>query len=92
MSCVPPFPYPSHLKNSTSINFFLARNWDKIKRSIQYIIREDGNEDGLIVKTQPNTYDISFNGANTYVGGLYLAALRAGEKMAYIMKDTTTAN
>lgn len=82
--------YREHLMSKD--NFFLARNWDKIKRSIQYIIREDGNEDGLIVKTQPNTYDISFNGANTYVGGLYLAALRAGEKMAYIMKDTTTAN
>ncbi len=82
--------YREHLMSKN--NFFLARNWDKIKRSIQYIIREDGNEDGLIVKTQPNTYDISFNGANTYVGGLYLAALRAGEKMAYIMKDTVAAN
>lgn len=81
--------YREHLMSKN--NFFLARNWDKIKRSLQYIINEDGNEDGLIVKTQPNTYDISFNGANTYVGGLYLAALRAGEKMAYIMKDTTAA-
>lgn len=81
--------YREHLMSKN--NFFLTRNWDKIKRSLQYIINEDGNEDGLIVKTQPNTYDISFNGANTYVGGLYLAALRAGEKMAYIMKDTTAA-
>lgn len=81
--------YREHLMSKN--DFFLSRNWDKIKRSIKYIINEDGNEDGLIVKTQPNTYDISFNGANTYVGGLYLAALRAGEKMAYIMKDTATA-
>lgn len=82
--------YREHLMSKN--NFFLSRNWDKIKRSIQYIINEDGNEDGLIVKTQPNTYDISFNGANTYVGALYLAALRAGEKMAYIMKDTVAAD
>lgn len=82
--------YREHLMSKN--NFFLSRNWDKIKRSLQYIINEDGNEDGLIVKTQPNTYDISFNGANTYVGALYLAALRAGEKMAYIMKDTVAAN
>ena len=71
--------------------FILTRNWDKIKKSLDYIIREDENEDGLIVKRQPNTYDISFNGANTYVGGLYLAALRAGEKMALIMKDRNAA-
>lgn len=70
--------YREHLMSKN--NFFLSRNWDKIKRSLQYIINEDGNEDGLIVKTQPNTYDISFNGANTYVGALYLAALRAGER------------
>lgn len=81
--------YREHLTSKN--NYFLSRNWDKIKRSIQYIINEDGNEDGLIVKTQPNTYDIAFNGANTYVGGLYLAALRAGEQMAFIMKDTVAA-
>lgn len=82
--------YREHLMSKN--NLFLSRNWDKIKRSLQYIINEDENEDGLIVKTQPNTYDISFNGANTYVGSLYLAALRAGEKMAEIMNDTVAAN
>ena len=81
--------YREHLMSKN--DYFLARNWDKVKKSIEYLIREDGNEDGLIVKNQPNTYDISFNGANTYVGGLYLAALRAGEKMAYVMKDTVAA-
>jgi len=82
--------YREHLMSKDY--FFLSRNWDKIKRSLNYIIGEDGEEpDGLIVKTQPNTYDISFNGANTYVGGLYLAALRAGEKMALIMKDNEAA-
>ncbi len=81
--------YREHLMSKNV--YFLARNWEKIKKSIEYIIKEDGNEDGLIVKSQPNTYDISFNGANTYVGSLYLAALRAGEKMALIMKDTIAA-
>ena len=82
--------YREHLMSRN--NYFLSRNWDKVKLSLDYIIGEDGPEpDGLIVKTQPNTYDISFNGANTYVGGLYLAALRAGEQMALIMKDTLAA-
>ena len=83
--------YREHLMSRN--NYFLNRNWDKIKLSLDYIINEDGPEpDGLIVKTQPNTYDISFNGANTYVGGLYLAALRAGEKMALIMNDNEAAD
>lgn len=84
--------YREHLMSKN--NYFLSRNWDKIKKSIEYIIREDSPyaPDGLIVKTQPNTYDIAFNGANTYVGGLYLAALRACEQMALIMKDSTAAN
>lgn len=82
--------YREHLMSKN--RYFLSRNWDKIKRSIRYLIEEDGNEDGLIVKKQPNTYDIAFHGANTYVGGLYLAALRAGEKMAVLMNDTAAAS
>ncbi len=82
--------YREHLMSSN--NFLLSRNWDKIKKSLEYIIKEDGNEDGLIVKQQSNTYDIAFYGANTYIGSLYLAALRAGEKMALIMKDQKTAD
>ncbi len=81
--------YREHLMSRN--DYFLMRNWDKIKRALDYIIREDGNEDGLIVKVQPNTYDIAFYGANTYVGGLYLAALRAGEQMAIRMKDDDAA-
>ncbi|MEJ7682948.1 MAG: GH116 family glycosyl hydrolase [Segetibacter sp.] len=72
-------------------NLFLTRNWDKIKRSTEFIINEDENEDGLIEKTQANTYDIAFYGANTYVGSLYLAALKASAAMADIMLDTTFA-
>jgi Predicted bile acid beta-glucosidase len=82
--------YREHLMSSN--NFLLTRNWDKIKKSLEYIINEDENEDGMIEKTQPNTYDISFHGGNTYVGSLYLAALRAGEKMATIMNDQKAAD
>jgi non-lysosomal glucosylceramidase len=66
---------------------FLSRNWDKIKMATEYLILQDENDDGLIVKQQRNTYDIAFMGANTYVGGLYLAALRAAENLAMEMKD-----
>lgn len=69
---------------------FLTRNWDYIKKATEYMIRADSNEDGLIEKVQPNTYDIAFYGANTYVGSLYLACLRASGKMAAIMNDTAS--
>lgn len=81
--------YREHLASKDDL--LLSRNWDKIKKATEFIIKEDGNADGLIEKEQANTYDIAFHGANTYVGGLYLAALRAASKMAMLMKDTAFA-
>jgi uncharacterized protein (DUF608 family) len=43
--------------------------------------------DGLIEDPQHNTYDIWFHGPNTFVGALYLAALRASTEMATLMND-----
>ena len=40
---------------------------------------------------QPNTYDISFYGPNMYVGGLWLAALRAAEEMAKLQGEAHLA-
>jgi len=79
--------YREHLMSKDKI--FLSRNWERIRKATEYIISEDENEDGLIEKRQANTYDIAFFGANTYVGGLYLAALKAASEMALIINDTT---
>lgn len=68
-------------------NTFLKRNWPSIKKALEFSIIRDGNGDGLIEISQHNTYDINFEGANTFVGSLYLAALRAGEEMAKDMGD-----
>ena len=81
--------YREHLNSKDYI--FLSRNWEKIKRATEYIIKEDENNDGIIEKRQSNTYDIAFYGPNTYVGGLYLAALKSAAKMADIMNDTSFA-
>ncbi|WP_153798140.1 GH116 family glycosyl hydrolase [Foetidibacter luteolus] len=81
--------YREHLNSKNEL--FLTRNWDRIKRATEFLINEDGNEDGLIEKVQANTYDIAFYGANTYVGSLYLAALKAASAMATIMNDTEFA-
>ncbi len=66
---------------------FLERNWPNIKKVLEYSIKQDANADGLIENSQHNTYDIDFHGANTFVGSLYLAALRAGEEMATEVDD-----
>jgi non-lysosomal glucosylceramidase len=47
--------------------------------------------DGIIEDAQHNTYDIWFHGPNTFVGSLYLAALRAGEEMARLNGDSAFA-
>ncbi len=63
-------------------NGFLKENWPRIRKSMEFLIGEDGNADGLIEGSQHNTYDINFFGPNPMIGSLYLAALRAGEEMA----------
>lgn len=77
--------YREHLL--TGDNRFLERNWPKIKKAEQFLINEDGNGDGMLEGKQPNTYDISFVGENTFVGGLYLASLKAASKMAALIHD-----
>ena len=66
---------------------FLKANWPKIKKALEFLIAHDANGDGIIEDAQPNTYDIDFFGANTFVGSLYLAALRAGSYMAAELHD-----
>jgi len=70
---------------------FLKRNWPKIKKALEFLIAQDGNDDGLIENAQHNTFDIEFYGPNTFVGALYLGALRAGEQMAEEMGDKAFA-
>ncbi len=70
---------------------FLKDHWNRIKKSLQFLMNRDKNGDGMIEDSQPNTYDIEFFGANTFIGSLYLGALRAGEEMAKEMGDTEFA-
>jgi len=66
---------------------FLKRNWARIKRSLEFLINEDADGNGLLEGSQHNTYDINFHGPNTMIGSLYLAALLAGAEMARDMDD-----
>jgi uncharacterized protein (DUF608 family) len=66
---------------------FLKRNWPRIRKGVEFLIEQDGNNDGLIEGQQHNTYDINFFGANTMVGSLYLGALWAAEELAKEIGD-----
>jgi len=70
---------------------WLVRLWPRVKKLMDYITRtHDPKEEGVIRDEQPNTYDISIYGANSFIGGLYLAALRAAEEMGKVAGDEAT--
>jgi len=82
--------YREHkLSNS---NTFLKTNYSKIKKSVQFIIREDINLDGLLEGKQTNTLDAAWYGPMGWISSLYLGALATGKQMALEMEDTTFAN
>jgi non-lysosomal glucosylceramidase len=66
---------------------FLRRNWAQIRKALEFLMAQDGDGDGLIEGRQHQTYDQDYYGANTFVGSLYLGALRAGESMALELDD-----
>ncbi|MCC6790578.1 MAG: hypothetical protein IT336_02780, partial [Thermomicrobiales bacterium] len=57
--------------------------WPKMKLALDHLwSAHDPERTGVIEGEQPNTYDISIYGANTFIGTLYLAALRVMEELA----------
>lgn len=71
---------------------WLTRAWPQVKTAMQYVMTvHDADGDGVIKGEQPNTYDISIFGANTFIGMLYLAALRAAEEMALLKGEVEQA-
>ena len=65
----------------------MKEHWPKIKLVMEYEIGHDRNDDGIIADKQWNTFDLAFVGPNTFVGALYLAALKAAARMADIVGD-----
>jgi hypothetical protein len=66
---------------------FLKHNWPKIKKSIEYLMRQDTNRDGILEGEQYNTLDASWYGEIAWISSLYLACVRAGAAMAREMGD-----
>ena len=62
---------------------FLKRSWSYTIKLMEYIFKEYYDDSkGIITRAQPNTYDCSIYGFNTFVGSLNLVALLACKKIA----------
>jgi len=81
--------YREHQMSADSA--FLQRLWPKVKRSVQFLIGEDKDANGLIEGEQYNTLDASWFGPMAWISSLYLAALQAARHMALEMGDAPFA-
>lgn len=70
---------------------FLKRVYSRMKQALEYLIKQDENDDGIIEGRQHNTLDVDLYGPSSWLTSLYLAALRAGEEMANEMGDKAAA-
>lgn len=70
---------------------YLKPFWPRVKKSIEYLIGCDKDENGLIEGEQYNTLDDSWWGPMAWISSFYIAALRAGEAMARDMGDEAFA-
>ena len=65
---------------------WLERYLPNMRRLMDYVQRTwDGDESGLLEGDQPVTHDISLQGVNMYVGGIWLAALRTMEAITGLL-------
>ncbi|HEV2478439.1 MAG TPA: GH116 family glycosyl-hydrolase [Puia sp.] len=72
-------------------NQFLQRNWHKIKKAVVFIMEQDKNHDGMEDTPMENTLDALWHGEISWIVGLCIAGVRAGQAMAEEMNDVEFA-
>ncbi len=72
---------------------FLTRIYPHVKRAMAWELTTDRNDDGLPDNEgRDSTYDLwAFYGTSAYTASIFLAALRAAERMAQLMHDAPFA-
>ena len=71
---------------------FLRRIWPRVRQSIEFLILQDGDSNGILEGGQYNTLDAVWYGPISWISSLYLAALRAGAAMANELGDKRFAD
>lgn len=70
---------------------FLRRNWDGLRRVLRRLLAQDPDQDGILEGRQENTLDAAWFGKIPWISGMYLAALRAGSRLARVVGDESFA-
>ncbi len=82
--------YREHLLSDD--NDFLRAAWPRTKKAMDFAISTyDSNHDGMLSGSYHNTLDCNVSGTSPWIGSLYMAALKACEKMAAIMGQEEAA-
>jgi uncharacterized protein (DUF608 family) len=71
---------------------FLRRLWPRVRKSIEFLIGQDKDDNGLLEGQQYNTLDAAWYGPMAWISSLYLAALQAGCQMAGELGDNDFAS
>jgi non-lysosomal glucosylceramidase len=82
--------YREHLMSADDA--FLKRTWPRIKEAFQPLLKLDADRDGIMQGAQMNTLDLPWYGKIAWLSSLYVAALRAGERMARHMGELDFAD
>jgi uncharacterized protein (DUF608 family) len=69
---------------------WLGGRWPRVVRLLDHI-HEKWLRDGVLRGIQPSTHDIDLCGVNSFMGTLWLAALRAAEEMALLLGEDGTS-
>jgi non-lysosomal glucosylceramidase len=70
---------------------FLRRNWPKTKKAVEFLLKQDTNNDGMTDTQLENTLDAKWPGEIAWIVGLSIAAIKASQLMAEEMGDTDFA-
>ncbi len=82
--------YREHLLSEN--NDYLKSAWLSTRKAMDYAIeRFDKDRDGMMTGSYHNTLDCNVSGTSPWIGSLYIAALKACEKMATLMGQTDLA-
>lgn len=68
-------------------NSFLKAIWPRVRKSVERLMQDDKDRDGMVEGAQYNTLDATWYGPMAWISSLYVAALAAGERMARDMED-----